>query len=533
MTLNRRAFLQQMGLGVAGVGLVPLFPHRLAAQPEVANNLPRSAPELQGVASARILAFLDAVAKSRHEFHSFMMVRHGQVVAEGWWAPYRAELNHMMYSMSKSFTSTAVGLAVAEGKLKVDDRVVSFFPQDLPETVSENLAALRLKDLLSMSVGHPKDSTGAIQVSENWVKTFLGQPITLRPGSAFLYDSGATYMLSAIVQKVTGQTVLAYLTPRLFAPLGIAGVTWETCPRGINTGGWGLNIRTEGLAKFGQLYLQKGLWKERQLLPARWIEEATSFKIQQPIPANANRPKEKNDWLQGYCYQFWRSQHNAFRGDGAFGQFTLVLPDQDAVIAITSESPNMQGELDLVWEHLWPALKDQPLPADPNAVARLKQTLASLALNPPKSQAPPPLARQVSGKTFRVEANDLKVQGLAFNFQNTGSVFRLTDDKGENPIACGQEKWVLGETAMPGTPPKLTSGGAVKTQGRHKVAASGAWKDDHTYEMTWRFYETPHHDTVTCQFKDDEVRVTFLNSITGMNPGGKDKRPVLRGKLSA
>jgi CubicO group peptidase (beta-lactamase class C family) len=282
MSSDRRIFLKQLGLGAVGLSMASSFPDCLAAQQTIHHQLPRSTPEAQGVSSAEILDFLEAVGKSQHEFHSFMMVRHGQVIAEGWWSPYAPDLNHMLYSLSKSFTSTAIGFAVTEGRLKVDDPVISFFSNDLPDRISENLAALKVKHLLTMSVGHAEDSTPIITQTDNWVKAFLALPIANPPGSAFLYDSGATYMLSAIVQKLTGQKVIDYLRPRLFQPLAIEGMTWETCPRGINTGGWGLAIQTEGLAKFGQLYLQKGAWNGKQILPVTWIEEATTFKIQQP-----------------------------------------------------------------------------------------------------------------------------------------------------------------------------------------------------------------------------------------------------------
>ena len=531
MTSNRRAFLKQIGLGAAGMGLFYTGPGSLTAQAAINNQLPRAIPEAQGVSSVGILAFLEAIGKSKHEFHSFILVRHGQVIAEGWWAPYRADLNHMLYSMSKSFTSTAIGFTVAEGRVKVDDLVTSFFPEDLPGTVSKNLAALRVKDLLTMSVGHAQDSTDAIRATDNWVRTFLALPIQNPPGTAFLYNSGATYMLSAIVQKVTGQKVIDYLKPRLFDPLGIEGMTWDTCPLGINTGGWGLNIQTEGLAKFGQLYLQKGLWNDRRILTAPWVEEATTFKIQQPVPANPNPPKEKNDWLQGYCYQFWRSQHKAYRGDGAFGQFTIVMPEQDAVLAITSESSSMQGELDLVWEHLLPAMKAQPLPANASAQAQLKQKLASLALLPPKGRTSSPTAGKLSGKSFVLESNGMNAQNVTFRFQDGACLFTLKDDQGEYPIRCGLEKWVTGETTMPGTPPNLVTARDPKKTNLSKVAASGTWKDANTFEMTWRFYETPHHDTVTCRFDGSRVNVTFLNSMAAMNPQGKDKRPVLQGRV--
>ncbi|HXP59913.1 MAG TPA: serine hydrolase [Dongiaceae bacterium] len=480
------------------------------------------------MSSGAILGFLDALERGPHEFHSFMLVRHGQVIAEGWWSPYGARLNHMMYSLSKSFTSTAIGLAVADGRLKVEDRVTSFFPEDLPPNPSENLSLLRVRDLLTMSVGHAQDSTAAITKSDNWVRTFLSLPIQNRPGSHFLYNSGATYMLSAIVQKVTGQKVIEYLEPRLFRPLGIAGMTWETCPRGINTGGWGLSIQTEGLAKFGQLYLQKGAWNGNQLLPAGWIEEATSFKIQQPPGPGADLEtlKQKSDWHQGYGYQFWCCRHQAFRGDGAFGQFTVVMPEQEAVLAITSESPSMQGELDLVWEHLLPAMQAGALAADRPAQRRLQEKLADLVLSPPKGRASSPMAAAVSGRRFKMETNTLGVDNVIFVFQAQTCFFTLDDQKGEYRIECGLEQWAAGETSMPGTPPKLTSGDLGP---RTKVAASGTWTDEHTFEMTWRFPETPHHDTVTCRFEGNKVRVEFMNSVTRLAPSRKETRPVLEG----
>ena len=188
------------------------------------------------------------------------------------------------------------------------------------------------------------------------MKKFLSIPIINEPGSKFLYNSLATYMLSAIVQKVTGEKVVDYLTPRLFEPLGIQGMDWEVDPMGINTGGWGLRVKTEDLAKFGQLYLQKGMWNGKQIIPADWIEEATTAKIMQDPDAPQSR-KDSSDWLQGYCYQFWRCRNNAYRGDGAYGQFIIVMPEKDAVVAITAETSDMQDEINLVWKFLLPAFE--------------------------------------------------------------------------------------------------------------------------------------------------------------------------------
>jgi CubicO group peptidase (beta-lactamase class C family) len=524
MKFHRRVFLKHLGFGAAGLGLVSSFPGCLTPREPVDGRLPRSTPEEQGVSSAGILGFFDAAAKSTNEFHSFMMVRRGRVIAEGWWTPYRPGANHMLYSLSKSFTSTAAGFAVAEGRLTADDLVVSFFPDDLPQNAGGNLAALRVKHLLTMSVGHARDSTPIITKEENWVKSFLSLPIENPPGSVFLYNSGATYMLSAIVQKVSGQKVIDYLRPRLFTPLGIRGMTWETCPRGINTGGWGLAVQTEALAKFGQFYLQKGAWQGRQILPAAWIHEATTFKIQQPAGKGEDLEKLKktSEWHLGYCYQFWRCRHNAFRGDGAFGQFMIVMPDQETVVAITSESASMPDDMNLVWDHLLPALKDTVLPADREAQAQLGHTLASLALPPPKARPASPTADRIWGKTFQIEPNAAGVRSVSFRFPREACIFHLTDAEGSCAVRCGLGKWVDGECNMPGTPPTITVGGLRPC----KIAASAGWKDPDTLEMTWRYYETPHHDTVTCHFEGNTVTVRFKNSI----PGHGETRPVLRGR---
>ena len=529
MMPNRRTFLKQLGYGAAGLGVFSLLP-ACRTLPRPASALPRSTPEAQGISSAGILAFLDAASRTSYEWHSFMLVRHGQVVAEGWWSPYGPGVNHTMYSMSKSFTSTAIGFAVAEGKLRVDDRVVSFFPNDLPEKVSDHLAALRIKDLLTMSVGNEKEPTQGMIKEANWVRTFLASPISDRPGTKFMYNSAATYMCSAIVQQVTGQRMLDYLTPRLFQPLGIDGPTWERCPRGIDIGGWGLGIQTEGLAKFGQLYLQKGVWRGQRLLPVSWIEEATSFKIQQPVSEAAAQSKDKNDWLQGYCYQFWRCRHNAVRGDGAFGQFTIMMPDQDAVLAITSESNNMQEQLNLVWEHLLPAMHDQPLAPAQVKQTQLQQRLANLAFVPPKARPSSAWASRVSGKTFRLEPNALGLQSASFQFHETDCLVDFRDAQTVYPITCGIERWRPGETALPGTPPRLVSGGAPKPGTEAKLVASGTWRHEDTFDMMFRYYETPHHDSVACRFEGDTLEVTFLSSLAKMNPQPKDSRPVLRGR---
>jgi CubicO group peptidase (beta-lactamase class C family) len=341
--------------------------------------LPRSTPEAQGISSAAIRDFVEAADQQIHTLHSFMLVRHGQVIAECWWKPEAAEKRHVLWSLSKSFTSTAVGLAAAEGKLSLDDPVLKFFPAETPADASENLKAMRVRDLLSMSGGHDTEPKFDLAAGPS-VKGFLAQPVTHAPGTWFRYNTPGSYMLSAIVTKATGQRVLDFLTPRLFEPLGIENPEWGATAEGFNFGGYGLFVRTEDIAKFGQLYLQKGKWNGQQLLPEKWVEAATSKQVENDQAPHAKNP----DWAQGYGFQFWRCRHNAFRGDGRDGQICLVMPEHDAVIAITAQTGQMQTELDLVWEKLLPAFKSAALPADAPAHEKLKQILAGLAAHPVK-----------------------------------------------------------------------------------------------------------------------------------------------------
>ncbi len=333
------------------------------------SSLPRSTPEAQGVSSAAICDFIKTADREVRSMHSFMLVRHGHVVAEAWWAPESADKPHILWSLSKSFTSTAVGLAVAEGKLNVNDPILNYFPEDAPKEPSANLKAMRIRDLLTMNAGHQDELNW--RATEHWAKAFLGHPVPHKPGTHFRYNTPATYMLSAIVQNVTGETVLDYLTPRLFTPLGIRKPVWDTSPQGISIGGYGLYLRTEDIAKFGQLYLQKGIWNGTQILPADWIEKATSKQV-----SNGSSPE--SDWDQGYGFQFWRSRHGAYRGDGKDGQFCIVLPEQDAVIAITANTGNMQAELNVVWDKLLPAFSDKVLPEDPEEQGHLREVIAKL-----------------------------------------------------------------------------------------------------------------------------------------------------------
>lgn len=473
--------------------------------------LPRSTPEMQGVSSQAIIDFLDSTVVDRNEFHSFMFLRHGKVIAEGWWNPYRADLKHTMYSCSKSFTATAVGFAVKENKLRVTDKVISFFPDQLPDTVGANLSELTVRDLLTMSVGQEPDPTRAMVTGNNWVRSFLALPIVHKPGSKFLYNSMATYMLSAIVQKVTGQTIFDYLSPRLFQPLGIQGVDWETDPAGINTGGWGLRLKTEDMAKFGQLFLKEGKWKRKRVLPKSWIKEASTLKIIQH-PDFSQEKRDSSDWEQGYCYQMWRCKNNAYRADGAYGQFIVIMPEQDAVIAITSESPDMQNILDNVWKHLLPAMQKKKMKENDSLVQQLNTQLNSLVLPIPGNSNTSDQIEEISGKVFSIEQNDKNVRSVSFEFDNDVCTMVMKNDTATYRISFTPLRWNEGETERPG--PYLLSHAPSALRGLppFRVAGEYNWRDDNKLELVLRYIESPHTETITCQFDGDGLRMESRNS---------------------
>ncbi|MBN2148514.1 MAG: serine hydrolase [Anaerolineales bacterium] len=475
------------------------------------NILPRTSPEAQGIASSVITDFVASAETTIENLHSFMLLRHGAVVAEAWWHPYRAEAPHMLYSLSKSFTSTAVGMAVAEGRLSVNDLLLKFFPEDAPKKISKNLAAMKVRHLLSMSTGHDQDTTERTMYSRNPFKTFLSLPVEHDPGTHFVYNSGATYMLAAIVQKLSGQTLMEYLTPRLFKPLGIENAAWESHPNGVNFGGWGLNIKTEDIARFGQLYLQKGQWNGQQLFPAAWVEEATSKQVQ-------NGPDPNPDWEQGYGFQFWRCQpRGVYRGDGAFGQFCIVMPEQDAVLAITAGVPDMQSVLSLVWDKLLPAMRPAAQPEDTAAASTLSKALKGLAISPPHGTASSALGAQLSGKTFAFQPNELRLHSLSFDFAANRFTYRLLSGgqrRGKHSLKFGNGGWVEDVTSLSMPTPS-------------KVAASGVWTAENTFVLSLCHYETPYIHTFTCTFAEDQVTFHFKANVSF----GPLELPVMAGKL--
>lgn len=283
--------------------------------------------------------YVEAINRLSLKVEGILVLQHGEEIARYRWIPERPR---PVYSVSKSFTSLAVGMAIDEGKLSLTDRVLEAFPGRVPDP-SPRLSALTLEHLLTMSRGHPEFSR-PVDVDEA-----LSQPLTTDPGVRFVYDNGATFLASAMVTRATGQRVREFLIGRLFKPLGIPEPVWETSVDDHTLGATGLELTTGSLARFGQFLLQRGNWEGKQLVSAAWIDTATRAHITTKMLKDA-------DYDLGYGYCFWNCRHGAYRADGKNGQYVVVLPGKDAVVAISSDEETMSPILYAVWDHILPEL---------------------------------------------------------------------------------------------------------------------------------------------------------------------------------
>ena len=454
----------------------------LAAMPAFALMEPAT-PESQGVSSAAILKWIDACEKAfdggpAGALHGFVIVRHGKVIAEGSWKPFDT-LNetHMLYSHSKSFTSTAIGFLVDEGKIDLDERVADIFADSVPTNANENVRQMRVRDLLTMNVGSPSDHMLGKGPNVDWRRDFFAiKYFNDPPGTGFRYDSDATYMLAAIVEKKSGERMMDYLKRKMFDKIGITKAWTTYSPEGIPCGGWGMNMTTREIARFGQLYLDRGKWNGEYILTPFWVDLASArhtWSGWQNIGVKSLG--EGGDWEQGYGFQFWRCKHGAYRADGANGQYTIVMSEQDAVISLNAGLCDMQRELDLVWEILLPAMKEAPLPEDAAAAAALRDRLGKLAIKPLDGKG----SSAEIGRTFEFQDNHRGFKSIRLEPEAGGYACTLVTRSGEQRFPVGVGEWRCGSVRI--DPEAYEAlGGYV---GEHKTAASCGFDKDGAFHL--------------------------------------------------
>lgn len=443
-------------------------------------------PESQGVSSRDILKWIEACEQASADgslkgfHHGFVIVRHGKTIAEGTWAPQNTlEKPHMLYSHSKSFTSTAIGFLVDEGRLDLDERVVSIFPEKLPAAVSENLRQMRVRDLLTMNVGASFTDAERKSKDGDWVKAFLHNDVETPPGTAFRYDSCATHMLAAVVERKSGMKLMDYLGEKLFKPLGMKSPWSTTSPVGIACGGWGMNMTTRDLARFGQFLLQEGCWGGRQLLSREWIMLATSRHTWSgPIVVQSKVVGSGSDWAQGYGFQFWRCRHGAYRADGAGGQLTVIFPREDAVVSVSAGLGDMQKELNLIWEHLLPAFQDSPVETDGTALVSLRNKCANLAL-------PFDDRREEPFPGFNGQTAERKADGWELDI--SGQKLSIGDG------GWAKTKWKFSDSNVEPL---------FALYGTHEIAACGQKGKDGSLTVVWHFLGGIRHGRFCCRIKE-------------------------------
>ena len=364
---------------------------------------------------------------------------------------------------------------------------------------------MRVRDLLAMNTGHHTEDLGKFSWSpsdngQTRVEAFLHLPVTHKPGTHFLYNTPATYLLSALVQKVSGEGLIDYLTPRLFEPLDIKRPHWDESPEGIALGGFGMRATTEDIAKFGQLYLQRGEWQGQRLLSADYIDAATSKQT-----SNGSNPD--SDWDQGYGYQFWRNKTSGFRGDGLFGQFCIVLPEYDAVIAMTSGTLDMGGVMNTIWQHLLPALGPLPLPENRTAAKSLSSRLADLQMAMPRGVKNAAIAIDVDAQIYGLPANRTRFDSVSLSFNSDQVTISLTQDGQHHTISVGYRRWQAFETGA-----FNLIDGIPMPDPTQRAAAAGAWTDHETFLARVGLPETPYVFDLQFRFQTNGS-LTFTPSL--------------------
>lgn len=455
------------------------------------DGLPRSTPEAEGVRSESILNFLNDVEGAGLELHSFMLMRHGQVLAEAYWNPFSADRMHMTHSLTKSVTASGVGLAVDEGLISLDEKVASFFPDQVPADASENIRAMTIRNLLTMQTGHASETSGSLwrPIETSWVTEFFKIPAPYEPGTFFKYTSAASFMLSAIVTKVTGETIQDYMRPRLFEPLGIRKLHWDLSPGGVNPGGNGLSWTTSASLKLGALHAQMGEWNGRQILSRNWVEVATT--------------KHSGDEEEGdYGYQWWIGPGKSYFALGLFSQMSIVFPEHGATLAVFSAIDGSSKLKPHIWKHFPAAFEDEPLPAS-DAFDKLTAKAQAANLLPVlDGSANADLEGRISGKRYVLSDNDQQANWVSFDFNNDVCKFVLNDYRGEHTISSGRKEYVEQPTSMTGN--RLHHQYQMDDM---RVVAGAQWIDERTLKLTWHYVETAFRDTVLCRFDGSSVSI--------------------------
>lgn len=479
---------------------------------------PAPTPESLGIPSQAILNFLQRIDAERINMHGFLLVRHNQIAAEGYWAPWSADRKHRMYSITKSFVALAVGMMIDEGRLSLDDRVAEYFPDKLPANLHPWLATSTVRDLLMMATAH--SSTSYTRDDPDWVWTFFNKQPSHPPGTIFSYDTAATVVLTAIVETLAGKPFLDYMRPGFLDPIGVSKDGWcVRTPEGFSWGGSGAICTLRDLAKVALTCMNGGKWGESQLLPADYLAAATAKQIDNAIRGH-----------HGYGYQIWCERDGGFSFRGMGSQFAICMPEHDFLftcIADTQGAPAGSAIPEVMWEEIYPHLADAPLPEDRNAHAALTKKIEQLAILPLPGEIDTPLASEVNGVWYTLEKNLAGITRTRLTFNGNQGTWEYTNDQGDNVLHFGIGQMVGGKF-----PQRNYFGDQIGVVPGTKYAclASAAWVDERTLDL--EIYITDVHLgglRISFAFKGDEISLFmtkqaewFLDEYEGFAGGKKE-----------
>ena len=472
-------------------------------------TLERARSETVGVAPSSILKLTDALKRIGFTCNSMVMVKSGKVVFEIYYKPFAADSLHLLASCSKSFASTAVGFAVAEGLFTLDDRIVGLLPEKVDGAPHEFIAAMTVRHLLTMSTAF---SIFKDPLTDDWTREFLNAAPDHYPGTTFTYDTSGTHTLCEVVQKFAGKTLLEYLKPRLFEPLGIDSVEWEVSPMGVNRGGGGVRLRTEDMAKFGLLYMNGGKIDGRQILPAGWAELATA--------AHICSISNDGTYKYGYGFQFWRIPDNGVACLGMGGQVIAMFPERDLVFAVTANGIQHNHDyfpLDMMCELVLPGVKNHPIQFDDISYNRLTGVCESAEVFIPDGAVHSLIEAGISGVFFPVSANPAGYTGFSVTFKEGGGEFALRKGGGaEDRIPFGMG------THLPGNIPWQTDVKEYQFFGKYtfvndpnpwlrsKCGSAAIWTNDKTLVIKCHMLDLLQSFVITCHFGDQANVVHIL-----------------------
>ena len=457
-------------------------------------KLVRTTPENVHVPSEYIMNFIDACEKNGIELHNLMIAKDEKVIFEGHAYPYSANIPHYVHSMTKAFTNTAAGIAYSLGLLRLEDSVLSFFPEYAPENPTEYQKAMTVKDLITMRSGMDKDINGSEfrTIKTSWIQRYFQQPVPYKPGSHYFYCSGNTYMTSAIVQKVTGMTAQDLIHKYLVPQLGMRPFTWAKSPEGICSGNSGISICAEDIIKFGLLYLNHGKYNGKQVISTEWIDR--SLGLIDPVKRMDSDPLYNYHWFQSVS-------PDIYAAEGFLGQFCAIIPKLNMAVAITSATdakPKVEAD-EMLYRHIVEPLlhmnMDNIHTGTSIYTSRLINQGRYMNLTPsmPKLNTPPILGTETT--IYQADENETNIKRFIFKCMESEILLGIEDDRGLNWISCGLFHWKESLSGITGN----YLHHEMQSEYDH-IFACAWWKDSTWLSMEWRFIETAFCDYVNIHF---------------------------------